>query len=287
MPLFTVIIPTFRRQQELARALRSVAAQTFVDFEVLVVNDDPATRVNVVEHDHIPVKVLGGSDNIGKIGSLLLGARASKGEYIAFLDDDDEWDPRHLESFRDLIGRLDKPNNALMYCPVQIRRQGSSSIRPARAKRAGESFLEYIVYGNGLIQNSSIVIQRDRFIEFEFNTFNRKHIDYDICMWAELQGMEFVMSPHCTAFWNCQGEQGRLSKSDPAKSQKWIQEWSQRTEIDGRLQAAFLAMHQAPLLFDHAPLQAVRLLLSAALRGYISFRVLARCLRAILHALHK
>jgi glycosyltransferase involved in cell wall biosynthesis len=98
MPLVSVVIPTFSRPQLVSRAVSSVLAQTVRDLEVIVVIDgtDPATVAALDEvadrRLHYIVQSKGGA---GKARDT--GADASKGEWVAFLDDDDEWEPEKLE----------------------------------------------------------------------------------------------------------------------------------------------------------------------------------------------
>lgn len=99
MPKVSIIIPTHDRPELLPRAIRSVLNQTFRDFEIIVVDDglkaraagvikqlsDP--RIIYIQHE----KESGGS------AARNTGIKNSKGRFVAFLDDDDEWMPEKLE----------------------------------------------------------------------------------------------------------------------------------------------------------------------------------------------
>ncbi len=85
--MFTVIIPTRNRPDFLAESVRSVLAQDYGDFELLVVNDggDPVTtfqdrRIGVLDNQQR-----------GAVAARNLGVGAARGTFIAFLDDDDQW----------------------------------------------------------------------------------------------------------------------------------------------------------------------------------------------------
>lgn len=86
-PLFTVIVPTFNRPQLLAEALASVQAQSVSDFECLIVND--AGPQPTVAPDDARFRVLHRKENGGQGASFNTGIRAARGQYVAFLDDDD------------------------------------------------------------------------------------------------------------------------------------------------------------------------------------------------------
>jgi glycosyltransferase involved in cell wall biosynthesis len=97
MPLVSVIMPTFNRADTIQRAIRSVQAQTFADWELIVVDDGSTDNtVALIEGCDPRLKILR-QENQGAVGARNAGLRASAGSYIAFLDSDDEWLPHHLE----------------------------------------------------------------------------------------------------------------------------------------------------------------------------------------------
>jgi len=95
----SVIIPTYNRANLLPRAINSVLNQTFRDFEIVVVDDgstdntreilEPFIKSNQIRYFY--------QKNKGPSAARNLGIKNSKGEYIAFLDSDDEWLPEKLE----------------------------------------------------------------------------------------------------------------------------------------------------------------------------------------------
>lgn len=99
MPKVSVVIPTCNRPNLLSRALRSVLAQTFQDFEVIVVDDGDVVRVQGVVAGFGDPRIHYVKNDPPKQGGCVtrnFGIQKSQGEFVAFLDDDDEWDPRKL-----------------------------------------------------------------------------------------------------------------------------------------------------------------------------------------------
>jgi glycosyltransferase involved in cell wall biosynthesis len=107
MPLFSVVVPTHNRVDRVQRALRSILAQTFLDYEVIVVDDGssdgtPAFLAGVASER---CRVFRNDPNRGVSASRNRGCAVAGGEFIVFLDDDDELRPyalaqlqaRHLE----------------------------------------------------------------------------------------------------------------------------------------------------------------------------------------------
>lgn len=99
MVLVSVIIPTTRRPKPLLRALASVLNQTHDELEVIIVVDgpNPETLAALRGIRDPRVRVLQNHDSLGPGVARNLGAEQARGEWIAFLDDDDEWLPRKLE----------------------------------------------------------------------------------------------------------------------------------------------------------------------------------------------
>ena len=94
-PLFTVIVTTHLRGPLLARALASLRAQTFQDFEVIVVADalDAGTAQACAEWLRPQDQFLKRSGKPGPAESRNVGLRLAKGEWILYLDDDDTHEP--------------------------------------------------------------------------------------------------------------------------------------------------------------------------------------------------
>lgn len=94
----TVVIPTRDRPDLLALTLRTVLWQQSVQTEILVVDDgeEPGTAELVRQVGDSRVRLLRNSNPHGVSGARNMGIAASRGKWIAFLDDDDLWAPRKL-----------------------------------------------------------------------------------------------------------------------------------------------------------------------------------------------
>ncbi len=137
-PLVSVIIPTCRRPGLLRAAVESVLTQTFEYFELIIVDDDPAgsakdvaalfadTRVSYTAH----------ASNRGGSAARNTGFGRAKGRFIAFLDDDDAWDPRFLEK---MMAAMDSFSMqvGVVHCAVEyVREKGVRVVvKPSPALR--------------------------------------------------------------------------------------------------------------------------------------------------------
>src|SRR5579864_2008982 len=94
-PEASVVIPVYRGAQYVAQALRSVFAQTFTQYEVIVVNDG-SPETELIESEISPYQqriTYLNQANGGPSAARNAGVLRSRGTYIAFLDADDAWYP--------------------------------------------------------------------------------------------------------------------------------------------------------------------------------------------------
>jgi glycosyltransferase involved in cell wall biosynthesis len=112
----SVIIPTHNRQNGLIRAIDSARAQSWPPAQIIVVDDKSNFSVSSFLFDRYgnSIQVISNDRNLGPAGSRNIGARAAKGEYIAFLDSDDYWYPEKLE--KQLAVFAANKDVGLVYC---------------------------------------------------------------------------------------------------------------------------------------------------------------------------
>jgi len=98
-PLVTVVIPTYRRPALVCRAIESVRRQTHRNLEILVIDDASADNTEDVVRSITDARIryIHHPKNKGVSAVRNTGIRAAGGDYVAFLDDDDEWRPDKLE----------------------------------------------------------------------------------------------------------------------------------------------------------------------------------------------
>lgn len=96
MPKVSIIVPVFNGAATIGRALDSVFAQTLTDFEVVVSDDGSVDDTPAVLAGYGPRIRVVSQPNRGPSAARNAGIRASSGEYVAFLDADDEWMPQML-----------------------------------------------------------------------------------------------------------------------------------------------------------------------------------------------
>ncbi len=116
MARVSVILPVHNGASTIGRALESVFAQSFTDYEAVVVDDGSTDDTPSLLADYGDRIRVFSQSNRGVSASRNAGVRSATGEYIAFLDDDDEWMPEMLAR---CVAVLDQdPNCVLAYTGV-------------------------------------------------------------------------------------------------------------------------------------------------------------------------
>jgi glycosyltransferase involved in cell wall biosynthesis len=92
IPFFSVIIPSFNRSHTITRAIESVLKQSYQNFELIVVNDGSVDNtLEVLKNYSGQIKLINSIQNQGVSAARNLGIKQALGEWVAFLDSDDEW----------------------------------------------------------------------------------------------------------------------------------------------------------------------------------------------------
>lgn len=154
--LISVIIPTYRRYEDLRRAAESSIAQTHPLVEVLVVADgpDPLAREAVgnlgprLQYFELP-------QNAGPAAARNFGVAHSRGEWLTFLDDDDTMLPERLAR---QFAELDPEEPHCMSACRMIYRHGSrEDIWPARPLAPGEDIGDYLLVRPSLLGRPGVL----------------------------------------------------------------------------------------------------------------------------------
>jgi glycosyltransferase involved in cell wall biosynthesis len=100
----SVVVPTYNRRETIPRALESIHQQTYDDIETIIVDDASTDGTKELIAEQFPsVMYLRHEDNRGGSAARNTGIQAANGQYIAFLDSDDEWKPKKLTRQIDCI----------------------------------------------------------------------------------------------------------------------------------------------------------------------------------------
>lgn len=195
MPRFSVIIPTYNRAVALRKTVLSVLAQTFQDFEVLVVDDGSTdgTATVVAELGDPRVRYFWNRNSGGPAVPRNQGIDVATGEWICFLDSDDLWHPDKLEAIdRVIAGNPDVDaigNNEL------VRDWATGGMKVIKYGPATEDFYRTLLVEGNRCSTSAMSVRRS-FIDahvLRFDTSPDYVIveDYDFWMRLAMCGARF------------------------------------------------------------------------------------------------
>lgn len=141
-PLVSVIVPTYNRPERLVRSLESIAEQTYDELEIVVVDDaseTPAAEAIEPLRDDFPYElvVIRHDENQGANAARNTGIREASGEFLAFLDDDDEWAPSKV---RRQVAAFQRASDdvGLVYTALRLVDDDGGVIRTTDASVSGD-----------------------------------------------------------------------------------------------------------------------------------------------------
>jgi len=226
----SVIIPTYNRAEFLHSAIVSTINQTFKDIEIIVADDKSTDNTHEVVRSFKDkrIKYLINASNMGPSATRNSAILASKGEYIAFLDDDDEWIPEKLQKQVELLDKS-PPNICGVYSDRLI-------IDRLNNKIVSEGLQSNKVRGNLLSQlamrnqiNTCTVLLRRRCLD-EVGLFDET-ISYmeDRDLWIRLSlnwDFEYINEPLTRTFVHKQGHLSARLKEQIEGREKLLAKYS-------------------------------------------------------------
>ena len=243
MSKVSVIIPTYNRAEFLRSSIESALKQTFTDLEIIVSDDKSTdhTREVVRSFKDRRIKYILNQGNKGVSAARNLGILASEGEYIAFLDDDDEWLPDKLQRQVEVLDKS-KPNICGVYSNRLIIDKLTGNIisdNPGAGKLKG-NLLYQLVIGNPII--TPTVILRKRCLD-EVGLFDET-MSYmeDRDLWIRLSmnwDFEYISKPLAKIYIHGNGHLSLKIESQTAGQEKLLERYQhlfrKNKEVWGKL----------------------------------------------------
>ena len=226
----SVIIPTYGRATLLRRAIVSVLQQTVEDLEVVVVvdGDDPESVAVLESMANARVRWIALGGNSGGSRARNAGVEAASGEWVAFLDDDDEWLPEKLE-LQLRAALLSGARFPVISTRIIVRSDAGDLEWPRRLPAEGEPMSEYLFCrtglfsGDGQLQTSAIFTRRELMLSCPFNPHAPKHDDTEWYLTVSARpDVSIVVLPQALTIWHQSGTLERVSlMGDWRSSLKW------------------------------------------------------------------
>jgi GT2 family glycosyltransferase len=267
--LVSVIIPTHNRGLLLEKAIRSVLAQTYPHREIIVVDDGSTDDTRSRVQAYVPSVRYIYQPNQGAAAARNTGIAHGRGEYVAFLDDDDLWLPRKLELQAKLL--VENPRVGLVYTwRLLTDLEGHVLPQIQRPMHRGNVLGELLL---GCFVVPSVVMVRREWLDRVglFDTGLRTGEDWDLWLRLAIAGCRFEVVPEVLVMNRFHA--GQLS-GDPAalvadglrvlaKAQAHITVGSPEDLFARRRRAHLVALQSADLIRSGREGEGARLLLQA------------------------
>ena len=213
-PVVTVVMPAYNCELYIEESIRSVMAQTYKDWELLVIDDcsTDSTRsiIQAISKEDDRIKLIENPQNVGVAKTRNKGFELSKGDYVALLDSDDIWMPEKLEKQLSLI---EKTGADLVYTSYAIvnsdRKISRSAYKVPETTSFGELLKENVI-GCSTVLISSEIAKKYQFIEDYY------HEDY--CLWLNLlrDGYKVIGCPEVLVEWRFMSNSRSFDKRNSA-----------------------------------------------------------------------
>jgi glycosyltransferase involved in cell wall biosynthesis len=232
-------------------AASSALAQSIREVEVVVVVDGPdeATTSALAQLEDARLRVVQLPFRTGPGGARNAGVAESRGEWVAFLDDDDLWDPRKLEVQLE-VARSSGHELPVVACREEARGGGRPEIWPRRLPEPGEHLSEYLLarrgvfWGEGGVHTSTWFTRRELLERVPFREDLEKHEDWDWLLRAADRAcavIVFVPEPEPLAVRSVDEGRPRASRRlDWRSGLAHLRECRERELVTGRAYASFL-----------------------------------------------
>lgn len=210
MAKVSVVIPSRNRKSEVQRAVRSVLAQTLKPHEIIVVDDGSTDDTHKALREQFPsITIIRNEESKGGAMARNIGADAASGEYLAFLDSDDEFLPDHLSYRVQEMENLgaDGSFGTFYLTDGQVKNEIKFQSHYKAEGGVGDLILSFTRFD---ARTSTFVFRRESFLKVRFDDTLKKHQDWDLAIRFD-SGFKFVLFDRPTVTIYTDG--GRMSST--------------------------------------------------------------------------
>ena len=194
--MFTVIVPTHKRPELLRRTLQSLAAQTYKQFSVIIVDDaashiPPFAELLALQGRYTHIIRSGVA---GPAESRNMALSLVQSTYVMFLDDDDTLEPEHLQS---LASYVEKSSPDILFCDFKICDEDRTTTPPTQISTRAFSIADVTkdsVYIRNRIPNSCLAYRSNVVAHVLYETQMEIYEDWDFLLQC-LNGHELTHAP--------------------------------------------------------------------------------------------
>lgn len=212
MPTASIVVPAFDVANTVAETLDALLAQTFKDFEIIIVDDGSTDMTHMAlapfaQDPRIRIIV---QRNRGLAGARNTGIDAARGRYIGFCDADDIWEPTKLAVHVDHL--MHRPEVGISYSGSALVDSGGLHLGLAQRPRLRGITPAYVFKRNPIGNGSSAVIRRDVFCDIAYRPRSERHRDwYFDETFRQSEDIECWMRIALATDWEFEGVEGLLT----------------------------------------------------------------------------
>lgn len=187
---FSVVIPIFNKAKTIQDSINSILAQTYKNFEIIIVDDGSTDNLDEKLCNFKMIKVIR-QENSGVSVARNRGIKESTGDYICFLDADDIWYSDHLEVLHNLIKKYSEFNFYVTSHVLTINNNSCHSSHKLR-KINKEEFVCYNLFellnknSDGILNTNSVCIKKSFIDSHKLYFEPNKKIGEDTDMWYRI-----------------------------------------------------------------------------------------------------
>lgn len=232
-PLVSVVMPIYGVERFVADAIDSVLAQSFTDFEFLIVDDvSPDKSREICEsYSDERIRIITHESNRGLAGARNTGIRQAKGKYVALLDSDDKWTADKLLKH---VAHLDEnPDVGVSFSRSVFMNEDGELMNTYQMPKLSGITPEYLLCRNPIGNGSAPVIRRDVFndIAYQASLYEGVEVFYFDDLFRQSEDIECWIRIASLTDWKIEGltealtvyrlNSGSLSANIPKQLATW------------------------------------------------------------------
>ncbi|MCR9078969.1 MAG: glycosyltransferase [Hyphomonadaceae bacterium] len=210
-PTVSVVMPVYNTEKYVQSAVESILAQTFADFELLII-DDSGTDDSIElcrRYDDPRIRIISQS-NRGLAGARNTGIRNARGQYIGLLDSDDLWEIDKLEQHIAHLRR--SPDVGVSYAASRMIDDDGRFLRTVQRPRLRNVKPRDIFLRNPVGNGSAPIVRKAVFNDISFLNGDREELDYFDESFRQSEDIECWCRIALTTRWRFEGIKGTFTR---------------------------------------------------------------------------
>lgn len=279
----SIVIPTYNRENEIVKTINSVLTQTYSNFEVIIV-DDASIDLTIEQVEGIldpRIRLIKLEKNTKGRLPRNIGIQASKGEFIALLDSDDEWLPDKLEKQLKFINSI-KEKHFICFTDIILSINGKEFKRKNETLDSYKNIMDYIFIGRNVVQTSTYFFPTEVGQKILFDSDLSKHQDWDFCLRLQKNNIRFYHFSEPLTKYFIDSSRNQISSNKNYEFSLW---WAEKIKPDISLDA-YLALQSVFLLipnkFINGKQNTLKICSKSYFKGVISLLDLVKCILKII-----